>query len=351
MTGRSAGRAVEVDVLVAGAGPVGLSVALMAAKAGLSVAVVDPRDDPVDKACGEGLMPAAVTALRQLGVAPAGREFHGIRYLQASGPRSAQARFTAGPGLGVRRTELHRAIAAAAAAAGVQRVRGLVEDVRQSGGAVHAAGWSGRWLVAADGLHSTVRRELGLDRPVGVRARYGLRRHFACAPWSDLVEVHWSASAEAYVTPVGESVVGVAVLTGVRGRSFEDWLCEFPVLAAHLAGAEPVSAVRGAGPLGQRSARRVAGRVLLVGDAAGYVDALTGEGIAVGLAQAAALVGCLAQDRPQAYEQAWRSVSRRSRMLTQAVLFASQHRQLRSRLVPAASRAPALFRAAVDALA
>ena len=342
---------VDVDVLVAGGGPVGLAVALMAVRAGLSATVVERRCAPVDKACGEGLMPSAVDALRGLGLAPAGRPFHGIRYVDAAGGRSVQARFAAGPGLGVRRTELHRCLADAADAAGVHRVSGVVEDVRQSGGVVQAAGRSARWLVAADGLHSTVRRELGLDRPPNARRRYGLRRHFAAAPWSDLVEVHWSTSAEAYVTPVSSSVVGVAVLTGARGVSFEDHLRQFPLLAAHLAGAEPVSSVRGAGPLGQAASRRVAGRVLLVGDAAGYVDALTGEGIAVGLAQAAALVECLADGRPQAYEQAWRHVSRRSRLLTQAVLYAAQHHRLRSRLVPAAAGAPALFRAAVDALA
>lgn len=343
--------AVDVDILVAGGGPVGLAVALMAARAGLSATVVERRADPVDKACGEGLMPSAVEALRALGVAPDGRHFHGIRYLDAAGGRSAQARFTAGPGLGVRRTELHRALAAAADQAGVRRVQGVVADVRQGDGVVRAGGWSARWLVAADGLHSGVRRELGLDLRPTLRPRYGLRQHFAAAPWSDLVEVHWSTSAEAYVTPVSESVVGVAVLTGAREGSFSDQLAAFPVLSDRLAGAQPLSTVRGAGPLAQGSSRRVAGRVLLVGDAAGYVDALTGEGVAVGLAQASALVDCLAGGRPQAYEQAWRSVSRRSRLLTRAVLFAAQNRRLRSGLLPAAAGAPAVFRAAVDALA
>lgn len=341
----------DVDVLVAGAGPVGLAVALLATRAGFSATVVEPRTDPVDKACGEGLMPGALAVLLSLDVDPAGMPFRGIRYVDAVRHGSAEALFAAGDGRGVRRTELHRAMAVAAEKAGVERRTGSVCDIRQSSGSVRAAGLTARWLVAADGLHSPVRRELGLDRPSGLRPRYGLRRHFTIPPWTDLVEVHWSGRAEAYVTPVGRRTVGVAVLTDQRGRSFDEWLAGFGELAERLRGAEPASEVRGAGPLGCASDRRVAGRVLLAGDAAGYVDALTGEGIAVGLAQARALVDCLARGRPEEYERAWRASTRRYRLLTRGVLYAAQHPLLRSRLVPAAAAAPPVFRAAVNALA
>ena len=342
---------VDVDVLVAGGGPVGLGVALMAARAGFSTTVVERRHDPVDKACGEGLMPGALARLQSLGVDPVGRDFYGIRYVEARDGRAAQARFADGPGRGVRRTELHGALAAAADAAGVCRLSGTVDDVRQEAGTVSAAGIRASWLVAADGLHSTVRGELGLALPPKVRPRYGLRQHFFIESWSDLVEVHWSDCAEAYVTPVSESVVGVAVLTDVRGPSFETWLERFPVLAERLKGAVAASDVRGAGPLEQNVARRVAGRVLLVGDAAGYVDALTGEGVAVGLAQAAALVDCLSRGRPDDYERAWLAASRRYRLLTRGVLFAAQRGRLRRAVVPAAVALPPVFRAAVNALA
>ncbi len=341
----------DVDVLVAGGGPVGLATAVLATRAGFSTLVVERRHGPVDKACGEGLMPGALAAVRAVGADPSGRDFFGIRYVSAGGEQSAAARFTAGPGRGVRRTELSRSLADAADAAGVKRAEGTVDDVRQELGAVRAGGFRARWLVAADGLHSTVREELGLGGRPSRRPRYGMRQHFCVEPWSDLVEVHWAAQAEAYVTPVGDGVVGVAVLTGVRGRSYDAWLTEFPALRERLSGAEAVTEVRGAGPLEQNVQRRVAGRVLLVGDAAGYVDALTGEGIAVGLAQARVLVDCLARGRPDEYERAWRSVSRRYRLLTRAVLVAAQHDRLRRAVVPAASRLPSVFRAAVDALA
>ena len=106
-----------------------------------------------------------------------------------------------------------------------------------------------------------------------------------------MVEVHWADDLEAYVTPVDDDLVGVALLTS-RREPFDVQLKEFPALAERLetarAAGDGPGATMGAGPLRQRSRARVSGRVLLVGDAAGYVDALTGEGIAVGLASARA---------------------------------------------------------------
>jgi flavin-dependent dehydrogenase len=91
--------------------------------------------------------------------------------------------------------------------------------------------------------------------------------------------------------------------------------------------------------------------VLLVGDAAGYVDALTGEGIALSLACARQLAGCVAVDRPEAYEHAWRTASRRYRLLTEALLWAGRSSRLRRSVVPAAQRLPRVFGAAVQQLA
>jgi flavin-dependent dehydrogenase len=170
------------------------------------------------------------------------------------------------------------------------------------------------------------------------------------APWSDYVEVTWAANSEAYVTPVSADTVGVAVLTSDRG-SYEQQLAAFPELAARVAAAQPASDVRGAGPLRQRVRGRAAGRVLLVGDAAGYVDALTGEGIAVSLAAASELVACLVADRPDRYDQAWLRVSRRSRLITSSLLWARRRPVLARSIVPVATRLPGVFRAAVDQLA
>nr|WP_218852039.1 FAD-dependent monooxygenase [Nocardioides panaciterrulae] len=334
-------------MLVAGGGPVGLATALHARRAGLDVAVVEPRSGALDKACGEGLMPGALAALADLGVDPAGWPLTGIRYLDAG--HVAEAPFRRGPGRGVRRTTLHTALVAAAAEAGIETAHRAVRAVEDRGDHLLVDGEPTRYLVAADGLHSPVRRLLGLDRPVPGRRRYGQRGHLATAPWTSMVEVHWSAVGEAYVTPVAADLVGVAVLSDVR-RPVADLLPHFGRLADRLAGAD-LTAVRGAGPLRQRARRRVAGRVLLVGDAGGYVDALTGEGLALGFAQARAAVAAIAAGRPGGYEPVARRLGRRHELLTHTLLRATRRPVVRRRLVPLAAAAPAIFGAAVDQLA
>jgi flavin-dependent dehydrogenase len=141
----------------------------------------------------------------------------------------------------------------------------------------------------------------------------------------------------------------VAVLTD-RKSTFPELLGHFPALCARMAG-HPVTRVRGAGPMRQRSTARVRGRVLLVGDAAGYVDALTGEGIAIGIAQARAAVAALLADDPARYEQDWHRVTRRHDRLTRGLLTLGRHRRLRTRIVPVAAAVPWVFDSAVNQLA
>ncbi len=335
------------DLLVAGGGPAGLGAALYAVRAGLDVAVWEPRGDVIDKACGEGLMPGAVAALRELGIDPSGHPLKGIRYL--AGSSVAEADFRAGEGRGVRRTVLHAAMRAAVLEAGVEIVRRPVTSVVQRDRDVLVDGTAVRHLLAADGLHSPTRRLLGLEgRPPRIR-RYGLRCHVEMPAWTSHVEVHWSAASEAYVTPVAEDLIGIALLTTVR-RPFEEQLQDFPALLSRLDG-RGMASVRGAGPLRQRSRRRVAGRVLLIGDASGYVDALTGEGVALGLAQARAAVAAVAAEDPARYEAAWRRITWRYRLLTASLLGASRVATVRRRIVPAAAALPPVFQAAVDMLA
>ena len=336
-----------IDLLVAGGGPAGLATALYGAAAGLQVAVVERRIGVLDKACGEGMMPHTVAHLGRLDITAEGRPLRGISYVD--GDRRVDAAFRAGVGRGVRRTVLHSALWLAAEAAGVKLVHGELGEVTQDAESVNAAGFRARYLAAADGLHSPIRKALGLSMPgVGPR-RWGIRRHFEIAPWTDSVEVHWSRGAEAYVTPVADDCVGIAILSSTRGgfdRHFESFGELGDRISGHAHGQD-----RAAGPLRQRVRTRVAGRALLVGDAAGYIDALTGEGVGLAFGAAELLVDCVLRDRPYEYDRRWRRLTRRYRMLTAALLQASARPAVRAGIVPAAQALPGVFTGLVNLLA
>ncbi|TAM48726.1 MAG: NAD(P)/FAD-dependent oxidoreductase [Acidobacteria bacterium] len=286
----------RTDVVVVGAGPAGLATAIAAATAGLATVVCERATAPPDKACGEGLMPAGLRALAALGArdliaAEECAPIDGICYVQEDGGRAA-ADLPAPGGLGIRRTALAGALARRAAACGVELRWGCAaEGFTTAPGAVTLRTGAGELtagvLVAADGLHSRLRRAAGLEVRTGAPPRFGLRQHLRVPPWSRRVEVHLARGVEAFVTPAGAGRVGVAFLwekDRIAGPvSFARLLERFPAVAERIAGAPADSQPRGAGPLAQAVRARTADRFALVGDAAGYVDAITGEGLSLAL--------------------------------------------------------------------
>lgn len=345
---RAAGRPLTdaPDLIIVGGGPAGLATALAARQRELVPLVLERRRSPIDKACGEGIMPDGVASLRRLGVEPPGVPFRGIRYLDETS--SAEASFLGPPGWGVRRVALHAALVAAVERAGIEvRWGERVESVTVAGEVRTARGsLRAPWVVGADGLRSRVRGWAGLAGRPPRRRRFGVRRHYRLAPWSDRVEVHWRDGVEAYVTPVAKDEVGVAMLWGGGGDRFDGLLGRFPALQATLAGSPVVSRDRGAGPFRQRARAVVRGRVVLLGDAAGYLDAITGEGLGLAFQQAEALGDALDR-RGRAdlapYVRACRSLARLGDVMTEVLLFCERHPSLRRRLVRELGRRPALF--------
>jgi menaquinone-9 beta-reductase len=355
------------DAVVVGGGPAGLAFAIAAADRGLDVTVLEKRAGPLDKACGEGVLPGGVRALERLGVLAyldrtEAAEIRELRWVEPMGER-ASLRLPAPGGLGIRRTALSAALLARARAAGVELVRGAkVTGHRREDDRIWALGEAGavpaRVLVAADGLASPTRRREGLDCPAPARARFGLRRHLAVAPWGDAVEVHFGDGVEAYLTPVGVKRLGVAFLfERTRPASFDALLARFPALARVLAAAEPDSPVLGAGPFDQRARARIADRLVLLGDAAGYVDAVTGEGLSLsfGCAEELALLLPAALARGAGagalapYEAAWRRRFRAYASWTRAVLALSRRPALRRRVIALAAARPGPFERVVAA--
>ena len=323
----------DVDLAVVGGGPAGLATAIGARMAGLTVRLFDRATPPIDKPCGEGLMPDGVECLQDLGIETAslGRPFAGIRYLTED--LQAEGHFPAGFGQGIRRTTLHTALVDRADQVGANlhwgcAVEGIDEHMlRTSDGTLRAD-----WIVGADGLHSQVRKWLDIPVSLG-RPRFGIRRHFEIEPWSDLVEVYWGKGCEAYVTPVSERQVGVAMLRGSSKERFDTLLAGFPRLAAHLADAPACSRDRGCGPLWSIPGSIQRGHVALVGDAAGYLDAITGEGLSLAFHQSRALIRAIISKDPRSYAVSARRLGRWPGALIRALLFVEERPRLRNRLI------------------
>jgi flavin-dependent dehydrogenase len=333
------------DLAVAGGGPAGLAAALAARQRGLTAAVADPGQPPIDKACGEGLLPDSLAALRALGVDPplsAGFPFVGIRFL--SRDAHVDARFPQGPGLGIRRTVLHQMMAGRAAQAGVQLLwRRRVTGLSSRGLFLGAREIPARWIAGADGQNSRVRKWAGLDATGRPQPRFGFRLHYSIQPWTDFVEVYWCDGAQIYVTPVAHNEVCVVVLSRDPHLRLEAVLPRFPALHARLKSAPTSSAERGAVSLVRRIPRVASSRVALIGDASGSVDAVTGFGLGLAFRHAHSLAAALHRGRLDAYNTAHRRLMRRPALMSSLLLTLDRVPLLRRRVLTAFREHPNLF--------
>lgn len=321
------------DVFVIGGGPTGLATAIAARLKGLRVVVADGRIPPLDKACGEGMLPDGLPAARQLGLELEGYPIRGIRF-HAENTRVA-ADFPQGPGLGVRRIKLHEAMVARAESLGVEMRWGAPVSSLEN---INA-----RWIVGADGTTSRVRTLAGLNATRGTLNRFGFRQHFHVAPWTNYVEIHWGRRCQIYVTPVAENEVGLALISRDPKLRVAQALTQFPELQARLAGAEPASPERGAITGNRRLLRIAHGNIALVGDASGMVDAITGEGLGLGFHQALALADALEQSDLSRYQRAHTTLSRRPRLMAQLLLTLDRWPSLRKIAIPAMASHPQVF--------
>ena len=336
----------ETDVVIVGGGPSGLAAAIAARRSGFSVVVADAARPPIDKACGEGILPDGLAALADLGVhlpTESAAKFYGIRFIDSA--HSVAANFAWGYGLGIRRTVLHQALADRAAQAGAEMKWGArVVGLSRSGVLLQDLEMRCRWLVGADGLNSRIRSWSGLNENLSNTLRFGYRRHYLVKPWTELVEVHWTTNGQLYVTPVSEREVCVALVTRDRNLRMNDAIAGCPSLAVELSHAVPATREQGAITANRQLHSVVRENCALIGEASGCVDAITGEGLSLAFRQVLALERALLANDLRLYEREHRRLMRLPTTMASAMLLMDRRHGLRKRTLRAFSLQPELFR-------
>jgi len=334
------------EVFVIGGGPAGLAAAIAARRRGFQVIVADGNRPPIDKPCGEGLMPDSIAALQELGVEIApdeGYPLQGMKFLEKE--ESATACFPTVRGVGLRRPILHKKMLDRAVALGVQFLwETPVTGIRGDG--VNLAGGNfvrANWIIGADGGQSRVRRWAGLESSNKRDSRLAWRAHFVVAPWSEYVEIHWAENAQAYVTPVSANEVCVVMVSRNANRDIRAALNEFPELASRLSCEGLSRPARGAITTMHQLKCVSRGNVALIGDASGSVDAITGEGLSLSFHQAVALAEAMEKNSLALYQKAHRQFARRPTFMARLLLLLDGRTRLRRRTLTVFKNNPEVF--------
>lgn len=335
------------DVLIVGGGPAGLAAAIALRMRGADVFVADALKPPIDKACGEGLLPHARRDLTGLGLnleSDDGASFRGIRFVNwANGmPVSATADFKNEEGIGMRRTVLHARLAARAHDIGVR----LLWNTHVALGRSVLLGDEPcryRYLVGADGQSSKVRSWAALDDGRLLTKRFGFRRHYRIPPPSNYVEVHWCALGQVYITPVAQDEICVAVVTRHSSTRMQQVINAVPYLHERISTHKAITPARGALTTTRRLKRVAKGNVALIGDASGSVDAITGEGLAIGFRQAGLLARSLEEGSFNLYAMEHEKTLQIPRRMAQVLLMMDANPRLGNTVMRVLAASPELF--------
>jgi len=338
------------DVLIIGGGPAGLAAAIALRMRGADVIVADALKPPIDKACGEGLMPDSVRDLAAFGIPLTRRDgapFFGVRFVnwKEAGTADVASEFAIGHGFGVRRTTLHMRLMQRAVELGV-RLRWNTRVTLQKQVILNGEGCSYRYLIGTDGQSSRVRSWAHLDKGVVVSRRFGFRRHFRIASRSSfkpLVEVYWGDLGQAYVTPVSEDQICVATISSHSGVRMRQIIDAMPSLREQLKEAEPLNREHGAITTTCRLKKVVRGNVALLGDASGSVDAVTGEGLAISFRQAALLGQSIENGDLMEYATKHQSTLQLPQQMSRLMLWMGKHPLLRNRIMRMFAASPESF--------
>jgi flavin-dependent dehydrogenase len=349
----------STDVFVIGGGPAGLAAAIAARQQGLSVMLADGAKPPIDKACGEALMPDAIAALDQLGVTVPAQDacrLRGVRFLSSATSKpalTADADFPLGLcGRAIRRTALHCAMIDRAAESGVDllwqtAVTGISESRSHTEVQLGERRIRVRWVIGADGAYSRVRRWAALEAHSRSALRYSFRRHYRVRPWSNRMEIYWGQHSQGYATAISDQEVCVAVASHDPKLRLEESLTQFPELGTRLRGAEVSSIEKGSVSANRKLKRVWRKNIALIGDASGTVDAITGEGLGLAFNQALVLANSLRTGNLALYQSAHRSLALRPTFMARLMLTLDRRPRLQQRVLKTFRQRPEIFRSLV----
>ena len=336
----------STEVLVIGAGPAGIASAIAARLKGFEVAVADFRRPPVEKACGEGLLPEGVEALRRLGVhftSADSQPFYGLCF--RDNLTSVSAFFPEGHAFGVRRTILNRLLLARAEEVGVKFHWGSrLTHLSGHTARLNDELFRFRWLVGADGFNSQVRKLAGFNAFAWYQtSRLGFRRHFAAPAWSQMAEMFWGDGYQIVVTPTAVNEICLSLFTSHAGMRIADAVASFPELASRLRGVAPTDAELGCITSLRNSKIAARGHIALVGDASCTVDGIAGIGLTLAVRQAHPLAEALSSGDLSTYAAAHHRITQNARRMTGLLLLMSRRPWLRERVFRLFSSRPNVF--------
>lgn len=334
---------VSWDAVVVGGSVAGSTTALELARRGLRVALVERARFPRPKACGEGLLPHGAARLAELGLEVSGPRVRGLRFVSPSGA-TAEADFPTGQGLIVRRERFDAMLfRAAAETPGVEAFEGTLYEPER---------FSARWVVGADGLRSSFHRRPEFPASPPALRRVGLSAHVRGLDVDrERVEVLIHESGEVYLAPSDGDEALVACLYRQDemppGATNEDrvlhTLLSLDVLRGRTHGVAFSTPVLAAAPLGLRVGAVVSGETLLVGDAAGAPDPVTGEGMSLAILSARAAAEAIVSGRPESYERERRRLAAGSDWLGRWLLRATRYPAIADRVIASLVAHPELF--------
>ena len=361
------------DVIVVGAGPAGCTAAALLGRAGLRVILLDRSSAPPPKVCGEYLSPGCLPILDRIGVLGSVRDagarpldgmlIHsaGGHTLEATYPRDGGIQASPSHGLTIRRAILDPLLLDTAIKRGVEFEPNfqVSELTREKGRIVGARGrrrglmitHRARLVIGADGRNSAVARRMGPVQPHPWLDKIALVGYFAGVERSGSVgEIFLGHDRYCILNPITPELTNIGLV--VNRRDFAatadltqvllDTAATVPGLRHRLAHARPAQPPRCLGPLAYRGSRLAARGALLVGDAAGFLDPFTGEGIYAALRSAEIAVECVAPSLladctapadPRGYPLAWKREFLPKWRLCTALQYAIRHPTLADWLV------------------